>query len=125
MGGECYKALQKARLKEVLKDEKNRLTYNWLIEVDVMKKAFIERFEQTKFRSYFKKSFYETIVNSERISKKQMKVMNDMLFNAQVGIADLTKEIEDRKREFLKEKTKGIDLTVAIEVARREIRANK
>lgn len=42
MGIECYQALQMARIDEVLKSDYNRLTYNWLIEVDVMREAFIE-----------------------------------------------------------------------------------
>ena len=125
MGSECYNALQKARMKEVFKDEENRLTYNWLIEVNVMRAAFIDRFKNTNFRSEFKKSFYKSICQSDRVSKKQMKIINDMLFNAKVDIASLTKEIEDRKRNFLREKTQNIDLTVAIALARREIRNEK
>jgi len=125
MGVECYKVLQNARMKEVFKDEQNRLTYNWLIEVDIMKNAFINRFKETKFRSSFKKSFFSSISNSDRISKKQMAIIRDMLFDVEFDLDSLYKEIQDSKKEFLRKKTQGIDLSVAMAISRRKIRKNK
>jgi len=124
MGSECYKAYRKALLDALFSIDGFSLKYNWLIQVEVYKREFVERFKETKFRKEFKRNFYNSICKSERISKKQLNIMTDWLFNAGVGIADLEKEIDKMKKDLIESESDKVELTAAaIESARRKIRA--
>lgn len=124
LGYECRKAIEKAKFKALFLLDNNSLYYNHIIEVEITKKYFIELFSKTKFRSDFNKNFYNSIKNSDRISKKQLFVMRDKIFQKDPGISkSIFNEVETAKKSFLKEKIKSIVLTrEQIEAARREIR---
>ena len=51
----------------------------WIFKVNKIREIFLNTFKDVKFRSAFKKSFYASIANSERVSKKQLDVMKQML----------------------------------------------
>lgn len=47
----------------------------WIKKVEMSKKVFIEIHQNVKFRSEFKKNFFDSIQKAERISKKQLNIM--------------------------------------------------
>lgn len=47
----------------------------WIAKVKLVRDAYLDEFKDTKFRNAFKKSFYESMVNAERVSKKQLEIM--------------------------------------------------
>ena len=51
----------------------------WIFKVSKIRELFLSTFKDVKFRNNFKKSFYQSIANSERVSKKQLDVMKQML----------------------------------------------
>ena len=51
----------------------------WIFKVSKIRELFFNTFKDVKFRSDFKKSFYNSIANNERVSKKQLDVMKQML----------------------------------------------
>lgn len=124
LGYECRKAIEKAKFKALFLIDNNSLYYNHVIEVEIAKKHFVELFSKTKFRSDFNKSFYNSIKNSDRISKKQLFIMKDKIFQKNPSISEsIFYEVKAAKESFLKEKVKSVVLTrEQIEVARREIR---
>ena len=78
IGCECLSAV-KYVIKCNISNDKNLFFALWNAEVQEYKKVFVDAFENTKFRSEFKKSFYQSIKNAERISKKQLDIIKDML----------------------------------------------
>lgn len=64
----------------------------WVAKVDRVKSIFLDTFKNVKFRSEFKRSFYESMSNTERISKKQLQIMENELAYKGVFI-NLTKEV--------------------------------
>lgn len=51
----------------------------WVFKVSKIRELFLNTFKDTKFRSDFKKSFFQSIANSEKISKKQLEIIESML----------------------------------------------
>lgn len=51
----------------------------WIFKVGKIRELFLNTFKDIKFRSDFKKSFYQSIANSEKVSKKQLDVIKQML----------------------------------------------
>ena len=47
----------------------------WIAKAKLVKDTYIKEFEGVKFRNAFKKSFYESMLTAERISKKQLEIM--------------------------------------------------
>lgn len=128
VGAECRAAHDRAVMKAIFSIDGVSLKYNWLIEVGIYKEAFIKAFKETKFRSEWKKGFYTSISKADRISKKQLAIMADWLFqkNPDITIA-CGKNTTEKKKEYVKELFEK-DITInraAIEQARREIRASK
>ena len=82
----------------------------WIFKVANYRNEFLKAFEGHKFRNQFKKSFYESIKQSDKISKKQLDVIKNML----EWEIDLNKFEENLKKEeidffdslILKEKLK-------------------
>lgn len=52
----------------------------WIEKSQYVMGLYIERHKNTKFRSDFKKSFFDSMQNAERISKKQLEIMLQELF---------------------------------------------
>lgn len=123
MGAECRAAYNRALFKACMSTDGASLKYNWLIQVDVLKDAFVQSFENTKFRSEFKKSFYKSICNSERVSKKQLSIIDDWLFMKIGDTTELYEQIKLKKQDYLNELKSDVKITsVAIEMARKEMR---
>lgn len=127
VGPECWAAYQKALISKIFEVEGNSLAYNWLIKVSVFRNAFLVRFAGTKFRSDFNKSFFESINGSERVSKKQLAIIEQKLIEAgDVDVYLLHKTVEQRRREFIAKESLNVDITrAAVESARREIRSKR
>ena len=51
----------------------------WAFKVSKIREIFLNTFKDVKFRSDFKKSFYESIKKSDKVSKKQLDVIKNML----------------------------------------------
>lgn len=51
----------------------------WIRKAQKIRALYVETFKDTKFRSEFKKSFYQSMTTAERISKKQLEIMTDHL----------------------------------------------
>lgn len=78
IGCECMHAVNYIVKCNISKDKKVFFDL-WNTRVMVYKEIFIDVYKDTKFRSEFKKSFYDTIKKAERISKKQLDIIKDML----------------------------------------------
>lgn len=78
IGYECKAALKQAKYDVFMSKDENRL-HLYLIEVRIIKENFIELFKNTKFRSDFKKNFYASMCQTERISRKQLDIMINWL----------------------------------------------
>lgn len=48
-------------------------------QAQIWRSVFLHQFESTKFRSEFKKSFYESIKSNDRISKKQLEIIKTQI----------------------------------------------
>ena len=51
----------------------------WVFKVNAYRNEFLKVFEGHKFRNEFKKSFFESIKKSNKVSKKQLDVIKKML----------------------------------------------
>ena len=51
----------------------------WIFKVTKIRELFLNTFKDVKFRSDFKKSFYQSIANNEKVSKTQLQIMEEML----------------------------------------------
>lgn len=122
IGYECKAALSYAKMMVLNQNDDYRLN-SYLIEVKIYKEAFIEAFQSTKFRSTFRKSFYESIKNAERISRKQLDIMKNMLDEKDLTSSLCHKTMDEQKiyREYMLSEIKVT--REMIEVARKKIRA--
>lgn len=119
IGFECKKALQYAKGIVFNQDPNNRLEM-YIIGVEVIKEKFLEVFKNVKFRSNFRKSFFETISTSNRISKKQLEIMENMLSEKNIY---MDKEVEQKVKTFKEQKMKEIKVTIdLINYARKYVR---
>ena len=50
-------------------------------KVEKYRNIFLKLFQDTKFRNEFKKSFYKSISENERLSKKQLSIIEDMIMH--------------------------------------------
>ena len=122
IGAECRAAIKYAK-KMTMTDEQ-KLYYNWIIQANVYKEAFIKAFANTKFKNQFNQNFYQSILNNERISKKQLEIIIDKLrMKLQPNQwNDIYNKIDKLKDEFIE----NIEVTrEQIEMARQIIRKNK
>ena len=67
----------------------------WIFKVTNYRNEFLKAFERHKFRNQFKKSFYESIKKADKVSKKQLDVIKNML----EWKIDLNKFEENLKKE--------------------------
>jgi len=123
-GSECAAAITKAYYELLNKDNDASLKYNWIIEVELVKSLFLDTFKTTKFRSEFKKSFYSSMQNAERVSRKQMDIMIKELDYKHLSVS--REVIYNARQAFFEEWCSDKKITrAAIEIARREVRKNK
>lgn len=126
IGAECRKAVHLAKVNRLFKENADfSLKYNWTIKANALRALFIETFKNTKFRSEFKKSFYNSIVTNERTSKKQLEIIMQELEYKRVLDAEIQK-IGEIRRLFLLDEISKISITREdVEIARQYIRKNK
>ena len=105
-GSECASLLKTVIKEKFFANKKYSLTYNWLIQVNIFKKAFVEAYKNVKFRSSFRKSFYESIKNRDRISRKQLDIIIDLLRSKDVDVSELYDQIDHEKRIYFESKCK-------------------
>lgn len=58
----------------------------WVEKAQRVRTAFLEAYKEVKFRSAFRKSFYESMQTAERISKKQLEIMMNLLEHKYVQV---------------------------------------
>lgn len=123
LGGECRKAINDAKFKAIFEIEGNSLLY-WLIMAKETKEVFIRMFSETKFRSDFNKSFYDSIKKSERTSKKQLEIMCTKIVQKDFQeYTRMNENIVQKKKQFINDQMKIIVLSrEQIEQARRSLR---
>lgn len=85
-----------AAAKEIITDYALKV---WIFKVSIYRKEFLRVFEGRKFRSAFKKSFFESIKNSERVSKKQLDVIKNML-EWEINLFEFEEEIKALEKDF-------------------------
>lgn len=56
----------------------------WVAKANRIKEAFLNAYAGVKFRSEFKQGFYESMAKAERVSKKQLEIMKQMLDDKRV-----------------------------------------
>lgn len=115
IGYECMAALKAAK---AYKAKKQGIDFQlWVIRAQEVRKLYLECCEGANFRSSFRKSFHESMLHAERISAKQLKVMEDYIVEKQLShrLTELNKAM-DAKRDAM------ID---AIEVTIEEINASR
>lgn len=119
IGFECKKSLQYAKTIIFNQDPNIRLEM-YIMEVEIIKEKFLEVFKDVKFRSNFRKSFFETISTSNRISKKQLEIMKNMLSEKNIYLEG---KVEQKLKMFKEEKMKEIKVTrELIEISRKYIK---
>ena len=71
----------------------------WIFKVSIYRNEFLKIFEGHKFRNQFKKSFFESIKKSDKISKKQLDVIKNML-EWKINLSELEEDIKEREKHF-------------------------
>jgi hypothetical protein len=127
LGAECRAAYNYAIFKVIMSDPENSFKYNWKIQANIYRACFIEMFSNTKFRSAFNASFYESICKSERISKKQLEIIIEKMYSKDIKAnGKCFDETKLQKALFLEEKKKDVNISAAaIEMARKQIRETR
>ena len=85
-----------ATAKEVIADFALKV---WVLKVGIYRKEFLKVFEGRKFRSEFKKSFFESIKKSDRVSKKQLDVIKDML-EWEMNLTELEENVKETEKHL-------------------------
>ena len=78
LGGQCQAAVYKAQ-QMVLYKETDFNLQKWIILAELNRTFYVETFANTKFRSQFKKDFYQSVKNGQRLSKKMLSIMQGHL----------------------------------------------
>ena len=71
----------------------------WIFKVNVYRNEFLKAFEGHKFRNQFKKSFFESIKKSDKVSKKQLDVIKNML-EWKIDLNKLEEDMIEREKHF-------------------------
>lgn len=124
IGFECQAALNKAKLNAFFKNEDYAFQYNYLIEANAVHELFVSLFADTKFRSEFNRSFYESIKNASRVSRKQLNIMRSKIENKDYDtFCKMNASIHQARKQFIRSTCDGITVTrEEIEVARKQLK---
>lgn len=124
IGFECQAALDKAKLNAFFKNEDYAFQYNYLIEANAVHELFVSLFADTKFRSEFNRSFYESIKNASRVSRKQLNIMRSKIENKDYDtFCKMNASIHQARKQFIRSTCDGITVTrEEIEVARKQLK---
>ena len=71
----------------------------WIFKVNIYRNEFLKAFEGHKFRNQFKKSFFESIKKSDKVSKKQLDVIKNML-EWKIDLNKLEEDMIEREKHF-------------------------
>ena len=71
----------------------------WIFKVNVYRNEFLKAFEGHRFRNQFKKSFFESIKKSDKVSKKQLDVIKNML-EWKIDLNKLEEDMKEREKHF-------------------------
>ena len=82
----------------------------WVFKANAYRNEFLKAFEGRKFRNAFKKSFFESIKNSDKVSKKQLEIIKNML-EWEINLPEFEETVKKEEINFfnsliLKEKLK-------------------
>lgn len=123
IGYECRKALSLAKSKIFWANSENKLNL-YIIEVTLIKDKFLEVFATTKFRSEFKKSFFASMQNAQRVSRKQVEIMKKELFY-KIDLSIIIHKVKVAQANYIAATIAAIVVDrQLIEIARQEIRKN-
>ena len=117
MGPECSEIYNKIRFRKAMNIEGVSLHYNWLIKVDYYISLFIEIFQEKRkrFRSDFKKSFYDSVTTSSRVSKKQLAIVADWVLQESGNLKEHLEVIDSKKKEYIRKIIIENDIVVSRE----------
>ena len=90
------KPAEAATAKEIIIDFALR---QWIFKVNIYRNEFLKAFEGHKFRNQFKKSFFESIKKSDKVSKKQLDVIKNML-EWKIDLNKLEEDMIEREKHF-------------------------
>ena len=71
----------------------------WIFKVNIYRNEFLKAFEGHRFRNQFKKSFFESIKKSDKVSKKQLDVIKNML-EWKIDLNKLEEDMKEREKHF-------------------------
>ena len=71
----------------------------WIFKVNIYRNEFLKAFEGHKFRNRFKKSFFESIQKSNKVSKKQLDVIKNML-EWEIDLDKFEEDMKEREKHF-------------------------
>ena len=90
------KPAEAATAKEIIIDFALR---QWIFKVSIYRNEFLKAFDGHKFRNQFKKSFFESIKKSDKVSKKQLDVIKNML-EWKIDLNKLEEDMIEREKHF-------------------------
>lgn len=124
IGFECQAALDKAKVNAFFKNEENAFQYNYLIEAGIVQEVFISLFADTKFRTEFNRSFYESMKNASRVSRKQLNIMRSKIECKDYNIFyKMNASIHQVRKQFINSTCDSITVTrEEIEIARKQFK---
>lgn len=124
IGFECQAALNKAKLNAFFKNEDYAFQYNYLIEANAVHELFVSLFADTKFRSEFNRSFYESMKNASRVSRKQLNIMRSKIECKDYDIFyKMNASIHQARKQFINSTCDSITVTrEEIEIARKQLK---
>lgn len=85
-----------AAAKEIITDFSLR---QWIFKVNIYRNEFLKTFEGHKFRNQFKKSFFESIKKSDKISKKQLDIIKNILA-WEINLSEFEENVKESEKYF-------------------------
>jgi hypothetical protein len=101
IGGGCMQNVVEPSKKDTF--FKFRYLYVYIEQVKIWREAFLKEYENTKFRSDFKKSFYASVKENDKLSKKQLEIIkNQISYNF-----ELYSELDKRSKDVFSSSLKS------------------
>lgn len=123
IGSECMAALHAAKAYKAKKDGLNLKVHVYMSKL--YRAKFVELYKGVKFRSAFRRNFYESMQTCERISKKQLDIMTNIMMEKYDGCSFFL-EIREKVDKYEKQLIDETEVTrEEIEIARNYIRNTK
>lgn len=120
IGYECLAAMNAAKRYKAKKD--GLALKSHIFKADKVRALYLECSENVNFRSQFRKDFRNSMVNAERISLKQLEIMEQ--FVIEKGLDDKLRQIDKNCDEYVDRIIDGTEVTIEeINSARKFIRS--